>query len=248
MRTSIALILFCIFATLGLSKEKVLTFSFDPYPPYYETREGKTTGIIVDILKELFEERLNYTLKFQQLPWKRAQAEVEKGTADFIVTVPTQTRLKYAHSIPTTMIVLGTYIYTYKGHPRLSQISNISTFDELKEAKLTGITVLSTKWFEVKIEPNLTKTHYSYNDTASLKMLAAKRADIIVVAEGTGDALIKKLQFQSKIKKTSVNLEPMSFHILFSKKTSNAKLLKQIDETLIQMIKEGQIKKIKERF
>jgi len=247
VKSNLILFILFIFSTLSFAKEKTLTFAFDPYPPYHETRNGKTTGIFIDIIRELFEKRLNYKLKFQQFPWKRAQSEVEHGTADFMVTVPTKTRLDYAHSIPTTMMVIGAYIYTYTGHPRLAEIRKIETFEDLKKTKLTGITVLGTKWFEVNIEPNLTETYYVYDDTTSIKMLAVKRADIIVVTEGNGDTIIKKLKFQSKIKKTAVNFEPWPFHILFSKKTSNDILLKQIDQTLKQMIREGIIEKIKEK-
>jgi len=247
MKKNLVFIIFFIFVNLSFAKEKTLTFAFDPYPPYHEKRDGKTTGIFIDIIKELFEKRLNYTLKFQQFPWKRAQSEVEHGTADFMITVPTKMRLDYSHSIPTTMTILGAYIYTYVGHPRLLEISKIQTVKDLKKTKLTGITVLGTKWFEVNIEPNLKKTHYAYDDTSSIKMLAAKRADIIVVTEGNGDTIIKKLKFQSKVIKTTVNLEPWPFHILFSKKTANPTLLKQINLTLIKMIEEGFIEKIKEK-
>ena len=50
----------------------------------------------IDILKEIFENQMGYILEFKELPWKRAQKNVEKGAADLLVTVVTKERLEYA--------------------------------------------------------------------------------------------------------------------------------------------------------
>ena len=52
----IPLITFIIFMSYdSFAKEKeTLIFAFDPWPPYHETLNGKTEGVLIDIVKELF--------------------------------------------------------------------------------------------------------------------------------------------------------------------------------------------------
>lgn len=78
--------------------------------------------LFVEILNEIFQNWMNITSQPQTAPWKRAPLNVKKSVADFLLTIPTEARLKYAVKNRLPIFQMYMYIYTYKDHPLLKKI------------------------------------------------------------------------------------------------------------------------------
>lgn len=59
------------------------------YAPLSREVDGEMVGVIVDVLKEAFGQRMKLDTSFKGYPWARAQKRVEAKYADAFVTVPT---------------------------------------------------------------------------------------------------------------------------------------------------------------
>ncbi|MEY8801037.1 substrate-binding periplasmic protein [Leisingera sp. XS_AS12] len=68
------------------SAETMLTFCFDPYPPYTYASGGKITGgLKVDLLQAVVSKIEGVSAEVQMLPWKRCQVQAEAGNVDGIL-------------------------------------------------------------------------------------------------------------------------------------------------------------------
>lgn len=80
-----------IFTAISLFTSQVsaqtLRLVGDPWPPYVEGNLGEatTTGIAVEVVKQIFSRIDGAQASFPLIPWKRALREVEEGKSDGIV-------------------------------------------------------------------------------------------------------------------------------------------------------------------
>jgi polar amino acid transport system substrate-binding protein len=124
-----------------------MIFSTSNWPPYiYTSADGKAQGLYVDILTELFKNKLEMELVFQKVPWKRAQSNVENGQADFLVTVPTEKRLEYTVKSDAPLLEFYLRIFAYAHHPKLAKIHTISSGRDIKELGLIPVTNIGNGW------------------------------------------------------------------------------------------------------
>ena len=75
------IILSCtLFITKSHAAEKI-TLAYVSFPPYEYQEDGKAEGVLVDIIKEIFQ-RANIPLELKFLPFKRAYVEAKEGRID----------------------------------------------------------------------------------------------------------------------------------------------------------------------
>jgi len=98
---------------------------------------GRGQGVLVDIAREVFEKELGLNLICIERPWKRAQLQVEKGDSDFIITVATASRKKYALAGKHVFYTLPLYIYTYAGHEKLGAIHKIQSVRAMRSLRIS---------------------------------------------------------------------------------------------------------------
>lgn len=235
-----------------------VTYSFadaDWYPIFYNTKAStekrgclEYEGLFLELLDEMFNNRLKIELQCQTFPWKRAQFNVKNGLADFIVTVPTEPRLKYAIKSKQPIFQLYMHVYSYSDHPLINEIKAIKTVKDIVDLKLVTVTNLGNGWHKENIEVYGIPTYYTKNDEHMLKFLAAKRADIIIDAAIPTNYNIKKLGLSSQIDFTEVRFGPLNFHLLMSKQSKASMLMPAIDETIQSMTQEGYIEQITEKY
>lgn len=95
-------VVLALLVTTSLFSEKFVIVT-EEYPPYEFQKDGKVTGIDVEILQEAAKVTGDQ-LEFRFLPWKRAQKEVKEGKADGIISLfKTQEREEFLH-FPTTSL------------------------------------------------------------------------------------------------------------------------------------------------
>ena len=184
------LVFYLLFPTLVRAENNIapippITFSIgslDSYPYLFSDPKGicGTSGLFIDIIIEVFNNRLNIPVDCKVLPWIRAQHSVEAGESDFMITIPTNKRLAY--SVKTTPSIVDSYfqLYTYKDHPRLEAIEKINSPEDIVKLNLVAVASLGNGWYKSHIESVGVKTYHTVTDEWLPQFLAAKRADIMI--------------------------------------------------------------------
>ncbi len=211
-------------------------------PPFViadNSQPSGVTGLYADILNDVISKRMGLSWNCVLLPWKRAQTEVQSGTADLIITVPTEERLIY--SIPSDQPVFETYlhVYTYKGHPKLQEIRRIKSVEDIRRLGLVPVTNLGNNWHRENIDSAGVPTHYAPADDNIARILAAKRADIMIDLPFTMDPMIKSLGLSRQIEMTPARFGPIRFHILVSRKSSFTQSMDALNLAIDRFIQEG---------
>jgi len=229
--------------------QEEIIFAASPWPPYIEIAEdGALKGLYIELLEELFCKELGFKLTYLNVPWKRAQYELEKGGASVTITLPTKERLAY--SIPTTrpLIEMSLHVFTYAGHPLLKDIGEISTPEDIKRLGLIPVTNIGNGWHKNEIDSHGIKTEYVPNEANSFQMIASRHADITIESLCAGNYLINNLGLQGKVVATRAAFGPLNFHILVSKKSKFAGRMAEINRALDKLIDSGKLGPIIERY
>lgn len=233
------LLLFAATSTLAEDKkfsQKIRYATSDWIPYCYINAEGEPVGLYVDILKAIFEEEMGIELEYRTFPWKRAQVKLETGEMDFTVTIATQSRLEYTIKTETPVLEQFLYVYTYKSHPKSRAIDMISTGMDIKKLNLKPVTNIGNNWHQINIDNFGVKTYYVPEEKNAFKVLAARRADLVIEPRFAANYLIGKLGLKGDIKQTQARFGPLTFHILISKKSYYAGQIEQINQVVKKVV------------
>jgi len=231
---------------IAVAKEKKnIVFTFSNWVPMvYMDGFGRGQGVLVDIAREVFEKELGLNLICIERPWKRAQLQVEKGDSDFIITVATASRKKYALAGKHVFYTLPLYIYTYAGHEKLGAIHKIQSVRDIKELRLKPVTNLGNGWHKDNVDAYGINTHYVGKEDNILLFLAMKRADIMIDAVVPTNYLIKEMELSQKIVLTKSRFSQVDFHLLLSRKSQYVSWMDRIDSAFEKAEKSGRIQNI----
>jgi polar amino acid transport system substrate-binding protein len=101
MKSKLFAIAFAFFLSVSaMAQAKVLVAAADPYPPFLDNDNPKQ-GISMELIRAAFATQ-GYTVKWENVPWARAEAGVKDGIYDFLPdTWMTEARKAYlAYSDP----------------------------------------------------------------------------------------------------------------------------------------------------
>lgn len=243
-----------VFMTFNInSEQKTITYAFgsgDWVPIIYSDSNSESgfNGLYVEILDEIFINRLKMDLNYEAYPWKRTQRRVEKGDSDFLLTVATDERLKYTEKSIKPLFQLYMHIYTYKGHNQLGKIKEIKTPKDILKLDLTPVSNLGNGWHKENIDSFGIPTLYVKEDANIAMLLAAKRADIMIEAVIPMNNEIKKLGLSSEIVLTDVKFGPVDFYLLMSKKSDYLDLMPEINRVILEIIKDGTLDRLTRKY
>jgi polar amino acid transport system substrate-binding protein len=193
LRTIFGLILGSLLLCLGghrlpaLAGDKVLTVAVNHAPPYriISREDAQTTfsGIYVDIAKKLAGEN-DITIEFVEVPFARALAMMEAGTADMMLG-PNRTpeRERYMAYLPTPI----------DEEPKIFLVrDNAPVVRDYQDLQGRVIAVLDNSVYFDRFDADdtLQKFEVSSYETG-FAMLAAKRLDVIIAPERLGRYLIR---------------------------------------------------------
>ena len=238
--------LLSLLATLSLntaaSEPAVIRYVALESPPMTMVDANSPTGIkglYADTLEDILGKRLKRQWTGTLLPWKRAQAEVQSGTADILITIPTAERRTYALISTQPVYEESLYVYTFKDHPKIEEIRKIKTAEDILRLGLTPVTNLGNNWHRENIDAFGVKTHYVPADENLAKFLAAKRADIMIDKPSSMNRLIENLKLTQQIEMTPARFGPIKFHILVSQKSPLAASMPSLNQAIEQFVKDG---------
>lgn len=174
------------------------------------------------------------------MPWKRLQTYLENGTLDIIVGMAkNKTRVKkYVFSKEPLYTVRSVFAVLLK-----------STFEYHSPEDLYGkhvIAIQGTKTAKsLKLTPS-TNIVLTNSPTAALKMLLAKRGDVVFYHD-MGLAYIIKTNHWKNLIRLEHGIEEYDHYIGYNKKVPN-KVRSAIDKQLAEMKKDGTLKQILNRY
>lgn len=204
-------------------------------------------GLIIEVLETIFKEAsIPFTVKV--FPWKRAQAMVESGQLDFLVTVPTEPRLQYALSSTNPVLPMEQKIFTYKGHPKQDQMMKIRSVEDVKAMGLVVVSNLGNGWIKQNIEGAGVTVFWAPQDESMAKMLVAKRADIVIDPEISFVYDIRKTGLVGQIIYVASPFPPTPFHFLLGKHSPFAHLMPRIDAAITKLSHNGTLARLYSKY
>ena len=231
------------------TEEKELKIAYpDFYPFFSETRQGRLTGFFYEIVTEAIQQRMGIPVEWTQMPWKRCQFQVQAGTYDAMITVPTEERLVYSVTHPTPFYKKEIRLFTYSGHKRLAEIEAIRTIADIQQGGFSVITYSGNSWNANNIE----RIGIPTIDTSEVhnvwKMLAAERGDLVIEWPVGARAGIEQAGAAAGIIETDVALEAMPFHLLIGKKSEYRDIIDEFNIVIEKMLEDGSITDIVSKY
>lgn len=219
-----------------------IRFAMTESPPlatFAPDTASRIKGLYPDILDDILTRRMGLKWTGTLVPWKRAQQEVQTGTADIFITVSSEERKTYA--IPSSRPVFEEYlhVYTYKDHPKIREIRKIKTADDIRRLGLIPVTNIGNNWHQENIDSHGIKTRYVPAEESLAKFLAARRADIMIETPLTMDPKIDSLGLAQQVEKTPARFGPISFYLLVGKKSLLSSSMRTLDQAVEQFIRDG---------
>lgn len=218
---------------------RYVTMGSPPQIMVSDTSPSGMKGLYADILDDILTRRMGLAWTGTLLPWKRAQLEVQAGTADLMITIPTEERRAYALASLHPVVEEYLHVYTYADHPKIKEIRGIKSAEDILRLGLVPVTNLGNGWHRQNIDAFGVKTHYAPADQNIALFLASKRADIMIDLPMTMNPMIKSLGLANRIEMTPARFGPISFHILVSRKSPFAASMNALDQATEQFIRDG---------
>ncbi len=212
--------------------------------PRHPTGQG---GLLVEIVDAIFKQMdMSYTVEVY--PWARAQAMVQAGRADVLVTVPTDERRGYALVSEQTVFPMLMQVYARKDHPRLAEIRRIKSAQDIAALDLVAISNLGNGWHKANIEGAGVKTYYGTNDESAARMLAARRGDVLVDSAVSMALEIRRQGLQGELTAAAAPFAPLRFHVLLSQKSPFVQRMPDINRAIATLHKNGTLERLYQKY
>lgn len=204
-------------------------------------------GLLVDIVDAICKQ-LDTPCTVEVYPWARAQAMVQAGRADMLVTVPTDERRGYALVSEQSVFPMLMQVYARKDHPRLADIRRIKSAQDIAALDLVAISNFGNGWHKANIEGAGVKTHYGTNDESAARMLAARRGDVMVDSAVSMAVEIRRLGLEGVLTAAAAPFAPLRFHVLLSQKSPFVQRMPDINRAIATLHKNGTLERLYQKY
>ncbi|WP_250654933.1 substrate-binding periplasmic protein [Alkalimarinus coralli] len=236
--------------TLAFAENKPFSVAYnESWPPFsFRNENNEMAGILVDIVKEVFETKLKEPVEFYGYPWKRVQHNVEIGVHDALVTTATEARLAYSNSSSEVVYTLEekAFINRHSKHKKALSaltLSNISELENYNVCDMIGNGWANNFYGKYGIEIKRFK-----DINLCFRNIAFERYDIAIHASAAGLALLKKEQLTDKVEMLPFVFDEVPFPLLVSKKSKHPDILPKFDQAIRVFKQQGGIQKIVDRY
>ena len=223
----------------------VAAYGNAPGPMFGQLPDGRLTGIIVDAMN-LVAPRASIVLRPVALPWSRAQAMVEQGDADLMVTVPTEQRLKYVLFASRALYHDGTVAMYLKTAPTAARIAAAHVFPDL--FGLAFVTYLGNGAI-ARQAPGQRIDWVKDGDTA-LHMIAAGHAEVLIDDELSAYYMVARDGLQNQIGMTLID-DPSAYaaYIGIRRSLPEAQaLVERFDAAIASAERDGSLAALERRY
>ncbi len=241
---AILLLLFTLSSLLQAEKPMKLVYFSDYQPLSWKAADGKMKGILIDVLTEAIENRMQIPITHQGFPWARAQYMVKTGTADAFTSIPTPTRKKYTIISEQSVIEQPIVIFVNKDNVNIEELKKINNSSELR--KYTQIQYLGNGWAKENLQGLNIFWVRSLHQV--LKDLAGGGRSVFASGALVTEYNIKKLGYKSEIIKLPNPMDLSYFHLCIGKKSPYKNIINKFNETIKKMKKDGTLIKIYDKY
>lgn len=227
------------------SQAPLVLSTVNGFPPYSYLKDGKLTGIDIEIIKEMAQ-RLNLDIKLVTATWKGVMHQVEAGMVDGgFAAFLTPERQNFS---------LYTAPLHYEEFHLFVNAENKILFEQFDD--LNGKTIgkesgaFISDEFQRAVDRKIFTLHEGKNDS-NLKMLAVKRLDGVVGHLDMMKYQIQNLKLKQNIAPVAAISPPKAAYLILSKKSKYPGLLqlqKSIKKQLLIMQKDGTYERISNRY
>lgn len=243
---SVVLILCTFINLLHLAQAgEPVSFVTSSYEPYVIESDHVASGIFPDIVKAALHER-QMDVKFEFLPWKSCENIVREGsvfaTFPYIINVQ---RAKFFDFSDPVIYFFPKFFYKKENFPDGFIWKDLRSFRPYQIGGVLGY------WYEISFKNEGLNVHYVTTDIQNIYKLMRGRIDFTLIDELVGWRIIKKVYPKQKLA-FAVSKRPESysaFHLMVSRKYSNAKTLTKIfNKGLKKIKKNGTYQKIFRKY
>ena len=218
------------------------------YPISFRTDQGSMQGILIDITTEALNKRLGIPISHHGYPWIRAQAYVEGGKHDAMVTTPTEVREKYGLLGKEPVLYRSYSIYVIKGNPIIETLKSIDSLEDLKPYTLVDF--LGNGWSMKYMDGK----GYSINRVPTKdqiwQVLEAGRADYVLANPYATRVTLMRMGLTDHFVEIPTELPELNFYyvMIISRKSPFAWVLPKFDATLREMKADGTWERIVDKW
>ncbi len=207
-------------------------------PPYRIIEGDSFSGIYFDAMKEIGK-RTGTTIDFKEQPFKRALRLMEYGRAD-VMLGPNRNPEREAYMVYTEATV-GRANKAFYVHPESPLITQ---YDDLKGKRI--ITHRGKRYFDKFDNDGSLKKIVTNSYTQAIEMVSRRRGDVVIMPESEGGYLLKENNVT--LKKSPFIVRGKQSYITISRKSPVIKLQTKIEEAMSEMISDGTMDNILNRY
>ncbi len=247
---ALASLLSALIISTASAEEKPFSVAFnESWPPFsYRDENNEMRGILVDIVKEVLESKLNTPVVFYGYPWKRVQHNIEIGVNDGFVTTATEERLAYSIRSNEYVYALEEKAFISKTSKHKAALSSLTAKDvkELQNYKVCDM--IGNGWANNFYAPYGIEVKRFKNINLCFRNVAFDRFDILIHASAAGLVLIKEEGISHKMEMLPTLFDEVPFPLMVSKKSQYIDILPKFDEAIKAFKEEGGVQKIVDRY
>lgn len=205
----------------------VVSEDYSPFS-YFDVQSKEVRGVTIDVLKEVFKNIPNLRLKIVSYPWPRAQQMVKIGHADAMLTYPSLDRLTYSEKAEHFAYQTYFKVFTFKDNPQQPDLEQRHSLEQLQDISFCEYS--GSGWAKDNIAGKFKNISYSSSFETKIKMLVAKRCQIIIENEVVVLYQSRRMGVADQIKELSAPGWPTPFYLMISKKSQHLAKMKVINE------------------
>lgn len=233
---SINLILFFIlltFSNTAFPKELVCGIATG-FPPYQFQKDGQVTGFDADVIRLIFS-RLSDKFIFFQNQWDNVVNELRYGKIDFITGMEINETRNKLFDFTTDYYHRYDVVFIREDNKEIKKI------EDLLNKIITGDrhSFVETYWKEKGIKDKI-RIMQTESKEKSMQLLHSGKTNAAIMPKAVGLYLAKQIVFKVKILEDHDPGSPVAIAV----KKGNHVLLAKIDKILQDLIEEGEIEKL----
>jgi polar amino acid transport system substrate-binding protein len=219
-----------------------LVFDTQDFAPFNYAINGVVSGPAADIIRKVCGD-MKIECPMRLLPWRRAQQEVDEGTAHALFVIgwnPERAKSLY-FSPPLLNTEYGIFVRSdnplaFKQTADLKDYV-IGVYGPSNTATALGKIHTDAKEFKVEETPD---------DYAAFKKLSLGRVDAVFSNKDVGDQVVQKLDLKNV--RYAGRQQVLKYYIGFSQKFVDKKLVDRFNDTFAALHKQGVIQEILSRY
>ena len=212
---------------------RVLRIAYpDKSPPSsWQNEDNRLQGLLVDVMADVAAST-GYIFRPLARPLPRVQLEVESGGADAMCLVVTPARLQYAVASAEPLMTGPITMFARRDNQALDRLKAVKSLDDLARADITVIAFTGNGWIKRNIESRGIRTEHASGTVGTVRMLLAKRGDVIVDMSSQINWILKSDPNAADVIELPTVIERVDWHLLIGKRSPALPDMAQFDEAI----------------